>query len=453
MQKHIKTHLERLALFCLPPLDDQDADAVDGSSDSSQVVQGHGGRRDSLEQDFEESELLDWVVGERPDVPEDIPTGEKSNIDGIRRLIQGQFLNSRSSITEWLSELEDRSRPESQHSNWSESYFLHPDIKPRKNARKPPSYSDSNSSSTEITSFPTSTTRALRQLFQWPSSRSSKGGQRRQDKGKRGDYRLSIGNLSSSSIDSDLAYGEGYVAHSKSPTFSHRAGDPSHKHRASDGEEHVDQQDPRASSGKIMTNDQELIAIGRQLSELARQDQHRNEHRHSRRGTATTAPGAASVIGTSMAAPEDSHQKQGQTSSRYFGSSEPHGSAPDDGSAWESASDAGSYLSDDGADSDHKHTHQNSVVGPEPPRPSGLLNWLRGRMKSTAVAPSLSLSDNPEIEGLPRTEWGSDEIEGSLGTEWGSAEIEGSPGIEVSPGTERPSVYIVQTSPAVAQRK
>ena len=103
MQEHVKAHLERLALFCLPPLDDHDADAVDRSSDSSQVVQGRGGRQDSLEQDFEGFEPFDWAVGERPDVPEDILTGEKSNIDGIRRLIQAEFLfDSRSSITEWL---------------------------------------------------------------------------------------------------------------------------------------------------------------------------------------------------------------------------------------------------------------------------------------------------------------------------------------------------------------
>jgi hypothetical protein len=206
MQKHIKTHLERLALFCLPPLDDQDADAVDGSSDSSQVVQGHGGRRGSLEQDFQESELLDWAVGERLDVPEDIPTGEKSNIDGIRRLIQAEFLDSRSSITEWLSELEDKSRPESQHSDSSESYFPPPGIKPRKMARKPPSFSDFSSSSMESTPPPTGKTRTLRKLFQWPSSRSSKGGQRHQDEEERGDFMLPPRNLSFSSIDSDVAY-------------------------------------------------------------------------------------------------------------------------------------------------------------------------------------------------------------------------------------------------------
>lgn len=62
MRKHLTYHLERLALLALPPEDGEDAEDA-ASNRSSQSQRGaHRGRRDSLQDDFRESDpgLHDW---------------------------------------------------------------------------------------------------------------------------------------------------------------------------------------------------------------------------------------------------------------------------------------------------------------------------------------------------------------------------------------------------------
>lgn len=58
MQRHIRRHLERLALFSLPAGEDDEDGGAGMSAQSHQVIQGRG-RRDSIEQDFDDDDAED----------------------------------------------------------------------------------------------------------------------------------------------------------------------------------------------------------------------------------------------------------------------------------------------------------------------------------------------------------------------------------------------------------
>ncbi|KAK0623844.1 ankyrin repeat-containing domain protein [Immersiella caudata] len=84
MQRHLRHHLERLALFSLPAVEDEDGDDEKGASisaESHQVIQGRG-RRDFIEQDFGEE---DDIEEDRSDPHGDADAPEPASLETIQQ--------------------------------------------------------------------------------------------------------------------------------------------------------------------------------------------------------------------------------------------------------------------------------------------------------------------------------------------------------------------------------
>ncbi|KAH7257135.1 hypothetical protein BKA59DRAFT_499394, partial [Fusarium tricinctum] len=194
-------------------------------------------------------------------------------------------------------------------------------------------------------------------FFKAPSDRVKQRLHRKKQKKRRVLY---FGNSSSSSVNSDLAYGYGYVKQPKSRTLSPRSQSrasgqthgsvsgqgPSngHRRRSSGGSDRASRPVPRKK-----TADEEIMALGQQLSDLARrskEDEQRISSRGSGKGKAAALGLAAGAAGAAMGS-RFGKQKQ---SPKGKGKSKHRVDTSDDGSEWEDASDdEGTSSSDDAA--------------------------------------------------------------------------------------------------------
>ncbi|KAF4500658.1 hypothetical protein FAGAP_3148 [Fusarium agapanthi] len=188
-------------------------------------------------------------------------------------------------------------------------------------------------------------------FFKAPSDRVK---QRLHRKKKQKRRVLYFGNSSSSSVNSDLAYGQGYVRQPKSRTLSPRSQSrasgqgyafspghgPSqgHRRRSSGGSDRASRPTPRKK-----TADEEIMALGQQLSDLARRSKE-DEQRLSSRGS---GKGKAAALGLAAGAAMASSYGWQKHGSRGLGSSKQRVDTSDDDSDWEDASDNESSSSDD----------------------------------------------------------------------------------------------------------
>ncbi|KAL9574848.1 hypothetical protein ACKAV7_000845 [Fusarium commune] len=188
-------------------------------------------------------------------------------------------------------------------------------------------------------------------FFKAPSDRVK---QRLHRKKKQKRRVLYFGNSSSSSVNSDLAYGQGYVRQPKSRTLSPRSQSrasgqgyafspghgPSqgHRRRSSGGSDRASRPTPRKK-----TADEEIMALGQQLSDLARRSKE-DEQRLSSRGSGKGKVAALGLAAGAAMASGYGRQKHG---SRGLGSSKQRVDTSDDDSDWEDASDDESSSSDD----------------------------------------------------------------------------------------------------------
>ncbi|KAH6898782.1 hypothetical protein B0T10DRAFT_119179 [Thelonectria olida] len=197
---------------------------------------------------------------------------------------------------------------------------------------------------------------------------------------------LYFGNSSSSSVNSDLAYGQGYLKRAKSRSFSPRSRRSSQEHRRPEMPPQLPSRRERDHAPKHKRSaDEEIMALGRQLTGLAKRQQHEEEHRHSGKGKVALALGAGAV-GASMLVSKYGRSKQssGYSSSRGIGSSRPQRSDSDDESDWEDASDDESSSSSDGSDSVLAYGATASQVA----RPAALAAAAVGGAAATAGAMS-----------------------------------------------------------------
>ncbi|WQF78226.1 hypothetical protein CDEST_03240 [Colletotrichum destructivum] len=148
---------------------------------------------------------------------------------------------------------------------------------------------------------------------------------------------LSFGNSSSSSLNSDLAYGRGYIERDKSQRASPTPqGYPSPALHRGDTAADVPQRPPPAPRDKT---DEEILEIGRQLQDIARKQNQADLKAASKSRTSQIAGAAA---GAAVAAAAFSHlrpKSKTDSKTRGSGTSKPNetGSSSDDD--WESASE------------------------------------------------------------------------------------------------------------------
>ncbi|KAF4997775.1 hypothetical protein FGRMN_3613 [Fusarium graminum] len=196
-------------------------------------------------------------------------------------------------------------------------------------------------------------------FFKAPSERVKQRLHRKKPKKRRVLY---FGNSSSSSVNSDLAYGNGYVKQPKSRTLSPRSqsrasgqgqGSVSgqfptngHRRRSSGGSDRTPRLPPRKK-----TADEEIMALGQQLSDLARrskEDEQRLSRRSSGKGKAAALGLAAGAAGAAMTSRLGKEKKSPKGKGK--GKSKHRVDTSDDGSDWEDwedASDGESSSSDD----------------------------------------------------------------------------------------------------------
>lgn len=153
-------------------------------------------------------------------------------------------------------------------------------------------------------------------------------------KKKRRAYRSK--NYSSSSVDSDLAYGKGYIPRStvNSPRLS--PGRPSYR----DGSTPALGPDGRPALRRGQT-DEEILELGRQLSLYARAENDKDLKRMGRSRPSQIAAGVAAISKLSR------HNTSDSQGFRGTGSSKPGRRRESDDSDWESASDDDADSSDD----------------------------------------------------------------------------------------------------------
>ncbi|XP_044724798.1 involucrin repeat protein [Hirsutella rhossiliensis] len=225
----------------------------------------------------------------------------------------------------------------------------------------------------------------LSTFFRAPSERS----RRTTRKATRKRRILRLSNSSSSSVNSDLAYGTGYIARPKGyRSYSPRratalAAAPGQSHpydqRQYGGTAYPADAPDRPSLRRDKT-DEEILDIGRRLSDFARkQNDHDLRAAGRSRPTGLVAAAAAAAAAAATASGSRRHKRDG-TSSRGIGASRPHGTSPGDDSDWESASDD---ESSDGAESVLAY---GSVVSQaiRPPRPAAA-----SAIASTVSGPSM----------------------------------------------------------------
>lgn len=222
-----------------------------------------------------------------------------------------------------------------------EDYFQPPPIAPRR--RAPSSSGSASSSASSLLDisrhYPQSKTSrwggAIATFFRAPSERS-----RRTRKATRKRRILRLGNSSSSSLNSDLAYGTGYIARPR----GHRGQSQRHHQRQDRGTADVPS---RPGVGRART-DEEILDIGRRLSDFARRQNDHDLRAAGRSRPTGLVAAAAAATAAAAAASGSRRQKRHVTNGRGNSASRPHGVSSGDDSDWESASDD---ESSDAADS------------------------------------------------------------------------------------------------------
>ncbi|KAF9878995.1 hypothetical protein CkaCkLH20_03228 [Colletotrichum karsti] len=169
--------------------------------------------------------------------------------------------------------------------------------------------------------------------------------QKRRRKKKQKARILSLGNSSSSSVNSDLAYGRGYIERDKSqlttpiPSVYASPAMPMHREPVQ-----ARQEPPPAPRSKT---DEEILEIGRQLQDIARRQNDADSRAASKSRTSQLA-GAAGIAGAAAAF---SHFRKNKASSKSRGAGssklKDRGSSSDDD--WESASDDESSTDSSGS--------------------------------------------------------------------------------------------------------
>ncbi|ODA81816.1 hypothetical protein RJ55_00321 [Drechmeria coniospora] len=227
-------------------------------------------------------------------------------------------------------------------------------------------------------------------FFRAPSERSRRS--RRRSAGPRKRRILYFGNSSSSSVNSDLAYGNGYIANPKSarnrsPRRSAAGASNVAAAASSAGSTQYYQQQPqqpfwgaaddfnRSGTRKAQT-DEEILEIGRQLQDFARKQ---NEHDLRTASRARPAAGLMAAGAAAAVVRDGQRRKRHGASSRGIGSSRPHTGSSADESDWESASED---ESSDDADSELAY---GSVVSHpiRPAAPSAMASGLAGPSTSS----------------------------------------------------------------------
>lgn len=163
---------------------------------------------------------------------------------------------------------------------------------------------------------------------------------------------LRFGNSSSSSVNSDLAYGKGYVERRRSREFSppNSAGRPALSQR-----------------GRAQT-DEEILELGRKFAEIARQ-----QNAEDLRAAGRSRP--SGLIGAATALSQFRRTNSGH-STKGVGSSKTHRDSSPDDSEWESASDDDSSSSEFdsglayGSGLSLPNTSAKAARALDPPRPS-----------------------------------------------------------------------------------
>ena len=195
-------------------------------------------------------------------------------------------------------------------------------------------------------------------FFRAPSERSRL---RRRRSGKARKRRiLYFGNSSSSSVNSDLAYGNGYIARPKGRSFSPResfaaasagtaaaagvaagvaAGSSQHYRGPAAG--YATDGSNRPGQRRAKT-DEEILELGRQLQDFARK-----QNEHDLKAAGRVRP--SGLMAAAATVSDFRRKKRDGPASRGIGSSRPHDGSSGDDSDWESASDG---ESSDGADSE-----------------------------------------------------------------------------------------------------
>ncbi|KAJ4297179.1 hypothetical protein N0V88_004097 [Collariella sp. IMI 366227] len=234
--------------------------------------------------------------------------------------------------------------------------------RPQRRARADSSSSSSSSTSSSLLNISRKSRFGIRTFF--TASRVKKVKKRRS-------FRKN--NKSSSSFDSDLAYGAGYVSRSSSdeshgdyqqhtqhahhrPQHNIQHHPPQHpqyqqhpqhaqpqSHRPS-GDDPLFGPDGRPALHRAKT-DEEILALGRKLSDLARAENKKDLERAGKKRPSRMAAAAAALSEFHR------HGSHGHGGTRGIGSSRPHGRHDESESDWESASDSDSDSSsspDDG---------------------------------------------------------------------------------------------------------
>ncbi|KAJ6445852.1 involucrin repeat protein [Purpureocillium lavendulum] len=201
-------------------------------------------------------------------------------------------------------------------------------------------------------------------FFRAPSERSRL--RRRRSGGARKRRILYFGNSSSSSVNSDLAYGNGYIArpNGRSPSPRESFGAASSRTAAAAGvaagvaataataagrsQQHRGPAAGYATDGsnrpgpRRAKTDEEILELGRQLQDFARK-----QNGQDLKASGRSRPSGLMAAATSVS--DFRRKRRGGTANRGIGSSRPHNGSSGDESDWESASDD---EWSDGADSE-----------------------------------------------------------------------------------------------------
>ncbi|KAK1639091.1 hypothetical protein BDP81DRAFT_345358, partial [Colletotrichum phormii] len=212
---------------------------------------------------------------------------------------------------------------------------------------------------------------------------------------------LSFGNSSSSSVNSDMAYGRGYIDRDKSqltsPAPQAYASPSLYRTEPADARQQQ-QQPPPVPRDKT---DEEILEIGRQLQDIARRQ---NDHDLKSAAKSRTSQLAGTAAGAAAAAAAFSHfrsKSKSDTKTRGSGTSKPNENASSSDDDWESASEDESTTTDDsdnglayGSAVKPSKSARISTAPPEQikppsrrstivdPRLFGPVNSLRGAVKS-----------------------------------------------------------------------
>ncbi|RYO92952.1 hypothetical protein DL764_008054 [Monosporascus ibericus] len=198
---------------------------------------------------------------------------------------------------------------------------------PRSSVLSSSSYSSSTSSSLLNISQSTRDGLGFRRFFSGGSGSERK--HRRRVKKK---SRVFGRNSSSSSVDSDLAYGRGYIERRRSREYTSPSGRPPRR-------DEIEWRRP-SPPGRKQT-DEEIIELGRKFAELARQQNHEDLRAAGRKRPSRVAGAVAAV--------DQFHRTSNGKLDRGAGGSKPYRHSSSDDSEWESASEDESSSS--GSDS------------------------------------------------------------------------------------------------------